>query len=98
MNSAAMWAGPTYTKPKPIPNPIPNPNPNPNPNPTVSNDSNESESDDCVAVFVVVFLMVCWITFLIWGFIYLLTRDVKETDDDNPIPMHHRMLHGRLRM
>tara|TARA_R110002012_G_scaffold26748_2_gene86554 strand:+ start:576 stop:848 length:273 start_codon:yes stop_codon:yes gene_type:complete len=75
----------TYTKPKPIPNSISNPNL------SDSNDSDKCETKEYICVFMVV----CWITFLIWGFIYLLTRDVEETDDDNPRPGG---MHGRLRM
>ena len=73
-------------KPKPIPNLIPNPIS------TGSNDSNECETKEYIGVF----LMICWITFLIWGFIYLLTRDGVETDDDSS--RGGGGLHGRLIM
>ena len=69
------------TKPKPIPNPIPHPT-----------GSNECETKEYIGGF----LIICWIAFLIWGFIYLLTRDVEETDDDSS--QHGGGLHGRLRM
>jgi hypothetical protein len=54
-------------------------------------DSNQCESKECACAF----LIICWITFLIWGFIYLLTRDGPETDDDSS--RGGGGMHGRLR-
>ena len=57
-------------------------------------DPNECETQEYICAF----LLLCWITFLIWGFIYLLTRDGPETDDDSSrgAPSGGGM-HGRLR-
>ena len=82
----------------PPPKPIYNPNHDPDSDTESKPDSDRLCSEQN-AEYIDVFLMVCWITFLVWGFIHLLTREqTDERDDDARMAGSGHRGHGRLRM